>query len=66
MFCGLIEAGIAGAKEVDPSVKTMVHLAWGGQNAQVEGFLEKPLPRVWISTSSASRIIRSGTGHSKT
>ena len=43
VFCGLLEAGIAGTKEVDPSVKTMVHLAWGGQNAQSRAFLDKAL-----------------------
>jgi arabinogalactan endo-1,4-beta-galactosidase len=43
LFRGLIEAGIGGAKEVDPSVKTMVHLAWGGQNAQSRAFLDKAL-----------------------
>ena len=43
VFCGLIKAGIAGAKEVDPSVKTMIHLAWGGQNAQSRSFLDKAL-----------------------
>ena len=43
VFCGLIRAGIAGAKEVDPSVKTMVHLAWGGQNAKSRAFLDKAL-----------------------
>jgi arabinogalactan endo-1,4-beta-galactosidase/ribosomal protein L7/L12 len=41
VFCGLIKAGIAGAKEADPSVKTMIHLAWGGQNAQSRSFLDK-------------------------
>jgi arabinogalactan endo-1,4-beta-galactosidase len=39
-FCGLIKAGIAGAKEADPSVKTMLHLARGGQNAQSRSFLD--------------------------
>jgi arabinogalactan endo-1,4-beta-galactosidase len=43
VFCGLIKAGIAGAKEVDPSVKIMIHLAWGGQNAQSRAFLDKAL-----------------------
>ncbi len=41
VFCGLIKAGIAGAREADPSVKTMIHLAWGGQNAQSRAFLDK-------------------------
>ncbi|MGO9109019.1 MAG: glycosyl hydrolase 53 family protein, partial [Thermoguttaceae bacterium] len=39
-FCGLIKAGIAGAKEVDPSVPVMIHLACGGQNAQSRAFLD--------------------------
>jgi arabinogalactan endo-1,4-beta-galactosidase len=42
-FCGLIKAGIAGVKEADPSVKIMLHLAWGGQNAQSRSFLDKAL-----------------------
>jgi arabinogalactan endo-1,4-beta-galactosidase len=43
VFCGLINAGIAGAKDADPSVKIMIHLARGGQNAQSRAFLEKAL-----------------------
>ena len=43
VFCGLIEAGIAGAKEADPSVKILLHLALGGQNAQSRTFLDKAL-----------------------
>ncbi|HEY3324236.1 MAG TPA: glycosyl hydrolase 53 family protein [Planctomycetota bacterium] len=43
VFCGLIKAGIAGAKEVDPAVRVMLHLAWGGQNAQSRSFLDKAL-----------------------
>ena len=43
VFCGLIKAGIAGAKEADPSVKIMLHLAWGGQNAKSRSFLDKAL-----------------------
>jgi arabinogalactan endo-1,4-beta-galactosidase len=42
-FCGLVKAGIAGAKEADPKVKTMIHLAWGGQNKQSRSFLDKAL-----------------------
>ena len=42
-FRGLIKAGIAGAKEVDPTVKIMIHLAWGGQNKQSRSFLDKAL-----------------------
>jgi arabinogalactan endo-1,4-beta-galactosidase len=40
-FCGLLNAGIAGAKEAAPSVKIMLHLAWGGQNAQSRSFMDK-------------------------
>ena len=40
-FCGLIKAGISGARKVDPTVQTMVHLASGGQNAKSRGFLDK-------------------------
>ena len=40
-FCGLLKAGIAGAKEVDPSAKIMLHLAWGGQNAESRSFLDQ-------------------------
>ncbi len=43
VFCGLLRAGVAGAKEVDPTVKTMIHLAWGGQNAQSRSFLDQAL-----------------------
>ena len=31
-FCGLLKAGIKGAKEADPAVKIMVHIACGGDN----------------------------------
>ncbi len=40
VFAGLIKAGVAGVKEVDPKVKIMLHLAWGGQNAQSRSFLD--------------------------
>lgn len=43
VFCGLIKAGIAGAKDVDHAVKTLIHLAWGGQNAQSRSFLDEAL-----------------------
>ena len=43
VFCGFIKAGIAGAREADPSVKIMIHLAWGGQNAQSRSFVDKAL-----------------------
>ena len=43
VLCGLIEAGIAGAKEVDPEVKIMIHLALGGQNPQSRVFLDRIL-----------------------
>jgi arabinogalactan endo-1,4-beta-galactosidase len=43
VFCGLLKAGIAGAREAYPSVKIMLHLAWGGQNAQSKSFLDKAL-----------------------
>jgi len=42
-FCGLIKAGIAGAKDADPSVRIMLHLASGGQNAQSRTFLDEVL-----------------------
>lgn len=42
-FCGLVKAGIAGAEEADPTVKIMIHLAWGGQNKQSRSFLDKVL-----------------------
>jgi arabinogalactan endo-1,4-beta-galactosidase len=44
-FCGLLKAGIAGAKDAAPSVKIMLHLAWGGQNAQSRSFLDKVLAK---------------------
>jgi arabinogalactan endo-1,4-beta-galactosidase len=43
VFCGVIKAGIAGAKEADPSVRIMLHLACGGRNAQSRSFLDKAL-----------------------
>ncbi len=43
VFCGLIKAGIAGTREVDPSTKIMLHLALGGQNGQSRAFLDKAL-----------------------
>lgn len=39
-LAGLLKAGIAGAREADPSVKVMVHLACGGQNAKSRWFLD--------------------------
>ena len=42
-FCGLIKAGIAGVKEMGPTVKIMIHLAWGGQNAKSRSFFDKAL-----------------------
>ena len=44
-FCGLIEAGVTGVREVDPSVKIMIHLACGGQNAKSRWFLDRVLER---------------------
>jgi arabinogalactan endo-1,4-beta-galactosidase len=41
VFCGLVKAGIAGAKQAEPSVQIMLHLACGGQNAQSRAFLDK-------------------------
>ncbi len=40
-FCGLVKAGIAGVNDVDKSVKIMIHLAWGGQNAKSRAFLDR-------------------------
>ena len=42
-FCGLIEAGVTGVREVDPFIKTMIHLACGGQNAKSRWFLDRVL-----------------------
>jgi arabinogalactan endo-1,4-beta-galactosidase len=42
-FCGLIKAGITGVREVDPSVRIMIHLASGGDNAKSRGFLDRIL-----------------------
>ncbi len=44
-FCGLLKAGIRGAKQADPSVKIMLHLAWGGQNTQSRAFMDKVLSK---------------------
>jgi len=41
VFCGLIKAGCDGVKDVDPNVKIMLHLAWGGQNAKSRAFLDR-------------------------
>ena len=41
VFCGLLKAGITAAREVDPSMKIMIHLACGGQNAQSRAFLDR-------------------------
>ena len=38
-------AGLAGVKDVDQSVKIMVHLAWGGQNARSRAFLDRVIAR---------------------
>lgn len=43
VFCELFQAGSSAAKEVDPSVKVMVHLACGGQNSRSRAFLDKAL-----------------------
>ncbi len=43
VFCGLIQAGIAGTHEVDPSTMIMLHLALGGQNVQSRAFLDRVL-----------------------
>jgi arabinogalactan endo-1,4-beta-galactosidase len=43
VFCGLLKAGIAGAREADPAAKVMVHLACGGQNAQSRWFLDRAI-----------------------
>ncbi len=40
IFCGLLKAGISGTKEAEPATKIMLHLAWGGQNAQSRAFLD--------------------------
>jgi arabinogalactan endo-1,4-beta-galactosidase len=40
-FCALQKAGVAGARDADPSVKIMLHLACGGQNAKSRYFLDK-------------------------
>jgi arabinogalactan endo-1,4-beta-galactosidase len=39
-FCDLVRAGAEGAKEADPSLKVMLHLACGGQNAESRSFLD--------------------------
>jgi arabinogalactan endo-1,4-beta-galactosidase len=40
-FSGLIKAGVAGAKDAEPAVKILLHLAWGGQNAKSRAFLDR-------------------------
>ncbi len=41
IFCGLLKAGIFGAKEAAPGVEIMLHLALGGQNTQSRSFMDK-------------------------
>ncbi|MFZ5830070.1 MAG: glycoside hydrolase family 53 protein [Planctomycetota bacterium] len=42
-FGGLLKAGIAGVREVDPAIRIMIHLACGGDNARSRGFLDRVL-----------------------
>jgi arabinogalactan endo-1,4-beta-galactosidase len=42
-YCDLLKAGIAGAKEADPRVRAMLHLACGGQNARSRDILDHVL-----------------------
>ena len=44
-FTTLVEAGIAGAKQADPNVAIMLHIASGGQNERSRYFLENVLER---------------------
>lgn len=41
----LIKVGIAAVKEVDPSIKIMLHIALGGQNEESKMFLDSMLQR---------------------
>jgi arabinogalactan endo-1,4-beta-galactosidase len=41
----LIKAGITAVKEVDPSIKIMLHIALGGQNDESRMFLDNMLQR---------------------
>ena len=43
VFCELFQSGSKAAKEVDPAVKVMMHLACGGQNERSRAFLDKTL-----------------------
>ncbi|MDH4239851.1 MAG: arabinogalactan endo-1,4-beta-galactosidase [Phycisphaerae bacterium] len=44
-YCELLKAGTAGVRDVDESVKIMLHLAWGGQNAKSRAFLDRVIAR---------------------
>ena len=44
-FAAFIKAGIRGVKEVDPSIKIMLHMALGGQNEQSVWFLNEMIKR---------------------
>ena len=44
-ICGWLKAGIAGVREADPSVRIMLHLACGGQNAESRWFLDNVAAR---------------------
>jgi arabinogalactan endo-1,4-beta-galactosidase len=41
----LLKVGIAAVKEVDPSIKIMLHIALGGQNEESRNFIDKMLQR---------------------
>ncbi len=44
-LAAFIKSGIAGVKDVDPSVKIMLHIACGGQNEESRYFLDNMLAR---------------------
>jgi len=44
-FTTLVKAGIAGAKEADPNVLIMLHIACGGQNERSRRFMDNVLQR---------------------
>ena len=44
-LAALLKAGISAVKEVDPSIKIMLHIACGGQNAESRNFLDNMISR---------------------
>jgi arabinogalactan endo-1,4-beta-galactosidase len=44
-LAAFLKAGIAGVKEIDPSIRIMLHIACGGQNVESRSFIDNMLAR---------------------